>query len=448
MKRCILAGVLLSSVALNVCAADMWINMFSGNLAEAEDGDVDAQYEVGIMYLKGQGVTADRGKAIEWLKTAAENGNEQASGKLSRMKGYEKEFQAKQKKAERGNANAQYDTGSMMLSGKGTKIDTQQAVDWLQKAADQGHEKAVTRLGIIYYKGDDVSANPARAVELFRKVASSQVLAQYYLGEAYSEGRGVGRDYQAAYDWYQKADNSGYKRAGGKMINIEEEIKMQERRAARVVREKQRAKERARLARLKAEEEKRQQKILAAQQASKQTARKASKQTAKKSQPKTRAAAARKKTLDVAYLAKKKWESRGKSVKFLPSGLNQCEQERNRLVCYSHNIKESTVGRNIKYRVKSIITPGKAAESFHVTYKNLVLDVVLHETDETATGYGDEQEQGFKVKTGWGKKHEADCKFDSATKVSCLKDGVHRLKIAIGKGGLGQETGNVVVKSR
>ena len=83
MKRCILAGVLLSSVALNVCAGDMWTNMFSGNLAEAEDGDADAQYEVGIMYLKGQGVTADRGKAIKWLNTAAENGNEQASGKLS-----------------------------------------------------------------------------------------------------------------------------------------------------------------------------------------------------------------------------------------------------------------------------------------------------------------------------------------------------------------------------
>lgn len=416
MKRCILAVVLLSSVALKVHAADVWTNLFTANLENAESGDADAQYEIGIMYLKGQGVATDRDKAVEWLRTAEKNGNQQATGKLSRMQGYEKDFKKMHEKAEQGNANAQYVTGSMLLTGKGTKTDAAQAVNWLQKATDQGHEKATTRLGIIYYKGDGVKANPARAVELFNQVASSQVLAQYYLGEAHAEGKGVGRDYQTAYDWYKKADKNGYTRAGGKMINIEEEIKMQERRAARLDREKQRTREQARLAQLKAEEQKRQQKIQAAEKAS---------------HPKTKIATARKKPLDVTYLASKNWERKGKSVNFLPSGLNQCEEEQDRLVCYSHNISENTVGRDIKYRVKSIITAGKTADSFHVMYRNLVLDVVLQEVDETSTGYGDEQEQGFKVKTGWGKKHEADCKFDSDAKISCIKDDVHRLSIAV-----------------
>lgn len=422
MKRCYIAGILLATLALPVSAADIWKTLFSENLADARDGDADAQYEVGIMYLKGQGIHADRDKAIEWLKAAAENDNDQAVSKLLRMQDNVQAFQEIQKKASQGNAVAQYETGRMLLSGKGVKIDAQQAVDWLQKAASQGHKKATTRLGIIYFKGDGVSADPQQAVELFKRVAASEVLAQYYLGEAYANGQGVARDYAAAIDWYRKADNNGYKRAGGKIINVEEELKMQQRRQARRAKETEMAERVHKQAMRKAEMQ------LAKIRSAKANAR-------PKRQQLQKPVAATPEKQDIHYLARKNWDSKGKSISFLPSELNQCEQETGKLVCYSHKIQETSVGRTIKYRVKSIITPAKEPEGFHVMYRNLVLDVVLHEQDDSADSYGDEQAQGFKVKTGWSKKHEVECKFASDSSISCLKDGVHRVKVAIANGG-------------
>ncbi len=51
----------LTGIALSLCLVagvggnEMWTELFEEQLQRAEDGDVDAQYEVGIMYLKVQG---------------------------------------------------------------------------------------------------------------------------------------------------------------------------------------------------------------------------------------------------------------------------------------------------------------------------------------------------------------------------------------------------------
>ncbi len=445
MKRFYLASILLVTVALPIHAADVWTTLFSENLLDAKDGDADAQYEVGIMYLKGQGVSANRDKAIKWLKTAADNDSDLAVGKLSRMEGNVQTFSVTQKKAKRGDAEAQYVAGRMLIGGKGTKIDAQAATAWLQKAAKQGHKKAATQLGIIYYKGDGVPSNPELAVDLFNQVASSQVLAQYYLGEAFADGRGVPRNYDTAINWYQQADKNGYKRAGGKIINLQEEVKMQQRREARLAREQQlaaKSSKQADRARRQAAQKKRERDIRAAEV--KLAKIRAANKSAK---PVVMAVAKSIPKQDIKYLAKKNWDSKGKSISFLPSELNQCEEEGGRLVCYSHKIRESSVGRTIKYRVKSIITPGETEYSFHVIYRNLVLDVVLQEQEETLA-YGDEQAQGFKVKTGWSKQHKVECKFDSASNISCLKDGVHRVKVAIANGGRDRDNNKVAASSQ
>ena len=65
MKRQLFVLVFLSALApLPVLATEMWKELFSEQLAEAEAGNVDARYEVGVMYLKGQGVEQDRHKAL------------------------------------------------------------------------------------------------------------------------------------------------------------------------------------------------------------------------------------------------------------------------------------------------------------------------------------------------------------------------------------------------
>lgn len=49
----------------------------------AEQGNAAAQYSLGVMYDKGQGVKRDRNEAMRWLQRAAEQGNQDAQLYLS-----------------------------------------------------------------------------------------------------------------------------------------------------------------------------------------------------------------------------------------------------------------------------------------------------------------------------------------------------------------------------
>jgi hypothetical protein len=60
------------------------------------------------------------------------------------------------KAAEQGDAEAQYNLGVMCYTGEGVQQDYAEAVKWYRKAADQGHAKAQNNLSLMYYKGDGV----------------------------------------------------------------------------------------------------------------------------------------------------------------------------------------------------------------------------------------------------------------------------------------------------
>lgn len=404
----IILSLLIWSAPL--AAKDLWVNLFEENLAKAEGGDQEAAYQVGIMYLKGQGVAANRDKAAEWLKSAADAGNDSAAAKLSRMHANEQEFREILGNAEKGDASAQYEAAMMFASGKGTSPDPKQAAAWLEKASEQGNVKATARLGILLLKGEGVPAAPKRGVDMLTQASGQEVLAQYYLGEAYAEGLGVRRDYSQAITWYQKAADNGFARAAGKIINLEEEIRMDERRKEREQRE---ASERANAERA------------AAERAAAAAAEKAAAAKAKAAKAKVAEAVIIER--DIKYLAGYNWTTDGKAANFLPSSLNDCEMETDRLVCYSSDIEEISVGRKLRYRVKAIITPGAVRESFDVIYRNLVLDVEMLDVDNGPVGYGSGEDRGFKVKTGWTKQHTASCRYTTDRTVDCIKDGAHEM---------------------
>jgi TPR repeat protein len=52
----------------------------------ANQGNVDAQNNLGVMYYSGEGVPRDPGKAKEWFSKAAAQGNEDAKANLEAMK--------------------------------------------------------------------------------------------------------------------------------------------------------------------------------------------------------------------------------------------------------------------------------------------------------------------------------------------------------------------------
>ena len=78
----------------------------------AEQGDASAQFNLGMMYDKGEGVKQDDVEAVKWYRQAAEQGY----------------------------AKAQYNLGVMYYQGEGVRQDKGQAKEWFGKACDNGHQ--------------------------------------------------------------------------------------------------------------------------------------------------------------------------------------------------------------------------------------------------------------------------------------------------------------------
>src|SRR6476619_7636540 len=120
LKRAIAAIVLVSAFAAPVAAGtfeDAGDAHARGDYAKAlrlirplaNDGDAAAQFNLGLMYMTGQGVQQDNAAAALWFRKAAEQGY----------------------------ALAQSNLGTLYLYGHGVTQDDNEAVMWFRKAADQ-----------------------------------------------------------------------------------------------------------------------------------------------------------------------------------------------------------------------------------------------------------------------------------------------------------------------
>jgi len=86
----------------------------------AAEGDAMAQFYLGLMYHKGEGVAQDHTKAVRWWRKAAEQGH----------------------------SRAQYNLALSYEKGLGVAQNYAEAIRWCRKAADQGHAGAQCNLGV------------------------------------------------------------------------------------------------------------------------------------------------------------------------------------------------------------------------------------------------------------------------------------------------------------
>ena len=104
--------------------------------------------------------------------------------------------------ADQGNAGAQYNLGNMYDKGQGVPQDYAAAVSWYRKAADQGDADAQFNLALKYENGQGVPQDYAAAVSWYRKAADQgNANAQGNLGVMYHNGQGVPQDYVQAHKW-------------------------------------------------------------------------------------------------------------------------------------------------------------------------------------------------------------------------------------------------------
>ncbi len=114
-------------------------------LTAALKDDVKAEYNIGLLYMGDYLGEPDQAKAVEWFSSAADKGFALAHTMLGTIaldagkpKEAEKRFRTS---AEQGEPTAMYNLGAMGLSNQ-ARMEFQEAVEWLTKAASAGYEPA------------------------------------------------------------------------------------------------------------------------------------------------------------------------------------------------------------------------------------------------------------------------------------------------------------------
>ena len=183
-------------------------------LKSAEEGNADAQFILGKMYMNGKGVAQDHEKAIHWYRLAAEQGNADSQNNLGLMydNGWgvaqddEKAVHWYRLAAEHGSSIGQFNLGSNYLFGSGVAQDYEKAVHWYRLAAEQSNAKGQFGLGNMYQNGMGVVQDNEKAVHWYRLAAEQgDAPAQSRLGGCYWEGLGVPQDHEKAANWYRLA---------------------------------------------------------------------------------------------------------------------------------------------------------------------------------------------------------------------------------------------------
>jgi len=118
---------------------------------------------------------------------------------LYNQKNYQEAVVWLRKAADLGYADAQYNLGVCYKNGKGVTQDYSEAAKWFRNAADQGYAIAQVDLGWCYDTGKGVAQDYSETVKWNRKAAEQgNVIAQSNLGWCYAQGHGVTQDYSEA----------------------------------------------------------------------------------------------------------------------------------------------------------------------------------------------------------------------------------------------------------
>lgn len=193
----------------------------------AARGEATGQYNLGQIYLNGQGVSRDDAEGMKWVKKAADQGLASAQESMgiramSRPGEAGNVDQAEtwlRKAAEQGLANSQYFLAMSLL--RKDKFD--EAITWLRKAAQQNNASAQSMLGLILLKRSPPN-DQAKAITLLGQAAAQNDRnAQVALAKSYETGLGVAQDYGQAATLYRKAAVAGNREAQRGLAHLYED---------------------------------------------------------------------------------------------------------------------------------------------------------------------------------------------------------------------------------
>jgi len=183
-------------------------------------GDAEADYRIGLLYARGEGVVQSLPDAVSWYRRAAEAGHADAqyqlgliylNGANSAAGGLDHWFEV----ASQQNSEAAQQTLNMLFpNGIAVEKDLDQARHWIWAAAAAGKVEAQAVLGEIYRRGLGITQDYQEAHRWYWLAAQQGIAsAQFAMGDLHYQGLGVAVNHQLAAEWYEKAANNGDARA-------------------------------------------------------------------------------------------------------------------------------------------------------------------------------------------------------------------------------------------
>jgi len=139
--------------------------------------------------------------------------------------------------AEQGNANAQNNLGSMYQYGDGVPQDYKKSVMWYEKSASQGLPMAKVNLGYMYDGGLGVKQDKKKAVSLYQEAANlNEPRGMINLAEMYRTGDNIEQSNLKAFMWLDIArfytqntkDMQAKWAARGALDKVKEEMSIKE----------------------------------------------------------------------------------------------------------------------------------------------------------------------------------------------------------------------------
>ncbi|XP_034454815.1 death ligand signal enhancer [Hippoglossus hippoglossus] len=179
-------SVTLNIIGLESAKSGNYDQAFSCFLAAAEQGYNKAQFNVGVCYEKGRGVSQDKEKALYYYRQAAAGGHTQA----------------------------QYRYAKLLLTSRGHQgsEELNTAIDLLEQAAGAGLTKAQLCLASVY--SQEPVRDESKSVQYLQMAAENgDDTALLFLGQCHESGFGVQQNLGAAIEFYKRAAQAGNKQA-------------------------------------------------------------------------------------------------------------------------------------------------------------------------------------------------------------------------------------------
>ena len=170
----------------------------------AKQGDADAQYRLAMMYLNNEEVSDEDKKIVE-----------AGTGVMPDYYWLTSTWFIKA--AEQGHVEAQYMLGMMFYEGNRVGKDEEAAALQFRKAAERGHPGAIKMLKSlgVNYSAKTIEEEQAEELQRLQEAAQQgDAKSQYELAHLYARGKyGLVQDKNHAYVLFKKAADQGYEPA-------------------------------------------------------------------------------------------------------------------------------------------------------------------------------------------------------------------------------------------